>query len=222
MNTRSIDTYVSELRQMLERTLSTQYAEEIAAEAKNHLSERAAELRAIGRSAMDAEALAVQEFGELGEIAVELADGYPPKSAMDARRLGPLPEIALGVMLSIAGYGFSIYGGWRGVEAAAGILLPSMPMLMVPGLTAGLGRLKYRRLRPLAILVRMANYGLCLTLVAAACLLGLQLTGRAALTTVLPLEYAFAAAVVVMYSVMRMSSTDGKLYTFLRSRCRIR
>ncbi len=217
MNNRSIDNYVSDLTRILEQTLSSQYAEEIAAETKNHLCERATELRESGRNFADAESTAIEEFGELRDLSIELAKGYPPKTAVEPRRLRFLPEIAVIVLLFISSYSYTVYGGWRGIETAAGLLLTSMPILMVPGMVAGLGRLKYRRLHPVATLFRLSTYGLVLCLISAACLVGIQVAGKGTLVSVFPIYYAFASATLVMYSLMRISFTNGKVYSFLRS-----
>jgi len=214
----TINGYASELRETLGRTLCFQDAEEIATEATNHLFERAAELELAGLSTREAEQQAVYEFGDLSELAMELTKGYPPRPPVDPSRIKWLPEIVLAVTLALAAFSFSIYRGARGLEAAAQNLIPSMAMLMVPGLTAGLSRLKYRRLRALAVLTRMANYGMILNLCATACLVGLQMTGKATLVSIFPVLYVFSAASTLMYAVMRITFTDGKLYRLMRSR----
>jgi len=212
--------YASELREALGRTLTSQDAEEIAAEAINHLSERTAELRLSGISASDAETQAIHEFGDLSELAMELTKGYPPKTPVDPTRMKWLPEIALAVILAIAVFSFSIYHGDRGFEAGAQNLIPSMAMLILPGMMAGLSRLKYRRLRPLSVLTRMANYGMLLNFGATSCLVALQMTGKAALVSMFPVLYAFSACSTLMYVIMRVSFTNGKLYEFMRRRLR--
>jgi len=221
MNTVSIETYVSELRQSLGRTLSSQDAEEIAAEAKNHLIERADELQRIGHSPLEAESVAIHEFGELGELSIALTEGYPPKSPVDPRRVRFSAEIATVIMLFFASYTFSLYGGWRGIESAASIIAPAMPILMVPGLVSALGRVKYRRLRPVATLTRMSTYGLSLSILAAACLVALQVSGHTTLTSTYPMAYAFTVAAALMYWMTKSVFKDGKVYTLLRKHVRI-
>lgn len=218
MRANAIDRYVEELRQVLEQTLSTAHAEEIAAEARSHLYERVSELSLGGVGTTEAESLAIREFGSISELSSELAEGYPPKSPFDPDRLRYLPELAVTVMLLLGGYAYSIYGGQRGVESAAGILIPSTPMLVVPGMCAGLARLKYRRLRPIAVTSRMAHYGLGLTILSTVGLLGLQLTGRATLRSLFGMYYAFAIVTCFMYAIMRLAYSDGKAYRFLTRR----
>jgi len=216
----TVAAYTSELRGALGRTLSSQDAEEIAAEAVNHLSERTAELRLSGLSDSDAEKQAIHEFGDLSELAIELTKGYPPRAPFDPSRMRWLPEIGLAAMLGFAAYSFSIYRGARGLEAGAQNLIPSMAMLILPGMTAGLSRLKYRRLRPLSVLTRMATYGMVLNLGSTAILVALQIVGKATLVIMFPVLYAFSLASTLMYVSMRVSFTDGRLYELMRRRLR--
>jgi len=220
MNSGLIVTYTKDLRALLAKTLSSQDAEDIAMEAQNHMSERASELERAGMTALEAEQQATQDFGDIKEMSVELAKGYPPKPPLDPSKLRWLPELSVVIFLGFAATTYSIYHGARGVESAAQNLIPSTLMLIVPGMMTGLGRLKYPRIRPISTLSRMATYGLILSLSSTACLVVLQISGKATLTETFPMFYGFCTASVVLYGIMLTTFKNGKAYNFVRRRLR--
>jgi hypothetical protein len=216
------ETYTSQLRTILSQTLCPEYVDEIVSETASHLGERAEELRATGVNALEAERQATTEFGDLPSIAVELASGYPPKPPFDPKRVRWVPEIFLLINLLLGAYMYSNYGGARGLETAAQGLIPAAPLWIIPGMTAGLARLKYRRLRPLAVHIRMANYGLAVILAGTISLIYLQVTGRSTLTSVYPISYTIGAAGILGYLLMRGANKDGKIFDFMRGHLRSR
>jgi hypothetical protein len=113
----AISAYTTSLRSLLGMTLSSEYVEEAVSEVHSHLRERAGELRATGEP--EPEEMAVQQFGPVGEIAAELAKGYPPKPMLNPRLLFWLPEAALASLLYGTYECYSVYGGVRGAESSA-------------------------------------------------------------------------------------------------------
>jgi hypothetical protein len=173
-------------------------------------------------SAFDADWQAAEDFGNIQEIAVELARGYPPKRPIETSRVRWLPELGLAAMLLCAGYAYHIYGGMRGVEEACASTNSAMAMLVVPGMFSALGRLKYSRQRACAIQIRMANYAVAMSLFQALCFGYLQISGQAILLNLYPMRYLFCAATVLMYVVMCNAGAISRIGSRIRERSRMR
>jgi len=222
MRAAGIDSYAAELRAVLCRIIAESDTEEVVSEVRNHLRERVDELQASGVASADAETRAVLEFGEVQVIAEGLLKGFPPKPPFDPKFIAWIPEAAVLFLIGIAYYSYSLWGGFRGMEAACENLVPASPMFIIPAMFSGLARFKYRRLRPLAVQMRMANYGLAIAIGGTACLVGLQVTGRSTVTSTYPMIYALSALGMACYALMRAAFSSGRMFEFLRQRLRFR
>jgi hypothetical protein len=200
--------YTEELREILTRKLSKEYVDEAVAEVSTHLFDRAAELRAEG--VRFPEEQATREFGDVREIANAFLKSYPPKGRLDLPFMRWLPEAALLCILFALWFPKSRYAFVldtpdsvaHGIEAAVLQSLGFGMMLIIPGFFEAFGRLIYPRYRPNASLARMANYGLAFTLIGAACLLELQLTGQATVPASYQRVFASCGQTALLYAAM--------------------
>ena len=218
----TIETFCAELSKSLGVNLSKDDVDEIVSEARNHLGERAEELVAGGVSVSEADCRAVSEFGGVGEIALEMMKLYPPQPPLDPKRVRWLPEIAIVVQLAIMAWLMKTNGVVQSLESIFGGMTSIAPMFIIPGLTMSFARLKYRRARPIAVQVRLANYGFVFSLIGTAGLVAIQVSGNAKLPTMYPIYYAFSAAGFILYWLMHNAGTGAKIVSAFRSRLHLR
>ena len=211
----TINEYTQRLTDLLTLTLASQDVEEVAAETKSHLLERADELRSVGRTDIDAQTQAVAEFGDVSEIATSIAKEFPPKPPFNADRLKWMPEVLVGVFLALSVYVFAesyrLFGFARGMESAVQVYLGSTPMMVIPGLFAALSRIKYRRFRVISLVRRLATYGAFLAIFGMSVLVTLRITASQPLTGIDLMYAGFSTVTVFGYLAMQFLCRDGKM-----------
>ncbi len=219
MSIAPIEYYCAELRSILLATLSPDYVDEVVAEASNHLAERAEQLCASGMNSKDAEERAVGEFGPADEIALAMAKEYPPRTSDPRAPNRRTPEGALVIqLLSAAVFGFFGYqvSPYAGLEFASFVVVASATVTCPGAFFSALARLRYPRMRPVPILVRSINYALGVGLIGTSCLLALKATSHVFAWFVYPFTFLIYADTVLVYALMRATSSNGRAYHFLR------
>jgi hypothetical protein len=218
--TETIFGYVADLREILGCKLNQEDVEEAVCEVKAHLVERSEELRLSGMTPADSDTQAIKEFGDVREIADGLAANYAPKPPFNGNAVRRLPEFGVGFILLMGGVMFSLYGGARGLESACLGVVPTTPMLVIPGFFGAMGKLKHRRMKVVVAVPRMAAYGAAIALVSCLCLAALQLTGHGTLTSMYVFEYASGTTTLVLYSLMQAINGSSGFRDLLRSQFR--
>jgi hypothetical protein len=210
----TIQEYTQKLAAILSLTLSRSDVTAVIAETTSHLTDRAEELRAASHSTVDAERLAVEEFGEVSEIAVAIATEFPPRPPIDPADVWWVPEVLLAMLLALATIVFSnsvaIVGTRQAVHSVIAMYLGAMPMMVVPGFFASLSRIKYRRFVVIAMVRRLALYGVILAGIGATAIVCLRWTGNETHETMDYVYLGFAALTCMGYCTMAFLSCDGK------------
>ncbi len=209
----TIQEYTQKLAAILTLTLSRSDVDEVITETTSHLSDRSQELIAAGYPTAEAERLAVQEFGEVSDIAVGIAKEFPPKPLIDSKEIWWVPEVILMMLLVLATVVFSssvaIVGTWRAVYNVIALYIGAMPMMVIPGLFASLSRIKYRRFAIIPMVRRMASYGMILSVIGAAVIVSSRWTRNQTFVTMDFVFLGFAALTVIGYFIMAILANDG-------------
>lgn len=218
----TVNQYTNDLKAILSEKISVDHSEEAVEETRGHLQDRTDEIMKTGVDRVDAENVAIQEFGPLDDIAKEFLDSFPPKPPFEARWLSRAFAGIAVIWVGLAAFIFFSMPPVKGLEAVAQMLVSNAPMLVVPGVFAGLSRVKYHRFRAARGVIVMATTGFAMAVIGGATLLVYRILGLSSNPELMPLFMGMLACSCAGYILMCNLNASGKALRVARRLIKLR